>query len=167
MVFSLWTADTRIHISVAEEELHTLLHLLSRTGPRHAQHQDSQSLSLCIQGHATVQFSRHLRNTRCFYPHTRVIELLLFAHPINGSLKTEWCGTTTDTKSHHHLSLLTALPCLNSSGKEVGAISNPVLLYHLSLPPLLVLLNNCSFIKESLTALQTHTSAHSVLTFLL
>lgn len=56
MVFSLWTADTRTHISGAEE-LHTLLHLPSRTGSRHAQH------SLCTQGHATVQFTRQLLST--------------------------------------------------------------------------------------------------------
>lgn len=40
-----------------------LLPLLSRGGPRHAQHQDLWSISLCTQGHAAVQLPREPLHT--------------------------------------------------------------------------------------------------------
>lgn len=58
MVFSLWTANIRTHVGGSEEKPWILLPLLSRGGPRHAQHQDLWSISLCTQGHTAVQLSR-------------------------------------------------------------------------------------------------------------
>lgn len=63
MVFSLWTANTRTHTDGSEEKPWLLLTLLLRGGPKHAQHQDLQSFSLCTQGHAAVQLPREPLHT--------------------------------------------------------------------------------------------------------
>lgn len=63
MVFSLWTANARTYVGGFEEKPWILLPLLSRGSPRHAQHQDLWSISLCTQGHSADQLPREALHT--------------------------------------------------------------------------------------------------------